>query len=146
MGGGARGALGGLAVTDGHARCQVQTRTPDVRRAARTQRVREYFYGVHGDGAPFSARVPFADVDIYRVVPVEAGHLPVGTAGGRGDALRTMRVGAAREMEHCLAAVSASEDGAGVMGSPVHGFVVMYVRLACGAQVVVGRWSPDPRA
>ncbi len=58
------------------------SRTPPVRKQARMQRVREYFYGVRGDLSPHSQTVRLDDLRIYRIgggprAPTSA--LPIGT-------------------------------------------------------------------
>ena len=61
----------------------VVTRSPTVRKSARTQRVRAYFYGPRGDLSPASQTVRFDELKIYRVgggprAPTSA--LPLGAA------------------------------------------------------------------
>ena len=58
------------------------SRTPPVRKQARMQRVREYFYGVRGDLSPHSQTIRLDDLRIYRIgggprAPTSA--LPIGT-------------------------------------------------------------------
>ena len=57
------------------------SRPPAVRKQARMQRVREYFYGVRGDLSPHSQTVRLDDLRIYRIgggprAPTSA--LPIG--------------------------------------------------------------------
>ena len=64
-----------------HSSGGVVSRTPAVRKQARMQRVREYFYGVRGDLSPHSQTVRLDDLRIYRIgggprAPTSA--LPIG--------------------------------------------------------------------
>ena len=57
------------------------SRTPPVRKQARMQRVKEYFYGVRGDLSPHSQTIRLDDLRIYRIgggprAPTSA--LPIG--------------------------------------------------------------------
>ena len=65
-----------------HSSGGVVSRTPAVRKQARMQRVKEYFYGVRGDLSPHSQTVRLDDLRIYRIgggprAPTSA--LPIGT-------------------------------------------------------------------
>lgn len=50
-----------------HSSGGVVTRTPQVRKSARTRRVKEYFYGVRGDLSPHSQTVSFEELRIFRI-------------------------------------------------------------------------------
>ena len=56
-----------VAVVRLHSSGGVVTRSPPQRKAARTQRVRDYFYGARGDLSPHSQTVGFDDLRFYRV-------------------------------------------------------------------------------
>ena len=71
----------GVSVVRLHSSGGVVSRTPAVRKQARMQRVREYFYGVRGDLSPHSQTVRLDDLRIYRIgggprAPTSA--LPIG--------------------------------------------------------------------
>ena len=76
-----RRAQQGVELLRLHASGGVVSRTGPVRKQARTQRVREYFYGVRGDLAPHSQTARLDDLRIYRIgggprAPTSA--LPIG--------------------------------------------------------------------
>ena len=59
----------------------VVARSPAVRKAARTQRVREYFYGPKGDLLPHVVELAFDEVPIFKVggkPRADASALPIG--------------------------------------------------------------------
>ena len=76
----------------------VVTRSPAVRKTARAQRTREYFYGVRGDLQPQAQTARFDELQIYRIgggpkpsanaLPIGAPALAVQIAGCSKTALR----------------------------------------------------------
>jgi polyribonucleotide 5'-hydroxyl-kinase len=71
-----------VAVVRLHSSGGVVARPPPVRKAARTQRVRDYFYGARGTLSPHSQTARFDELKFYRVgggprAPTSA--LPIGT-------------------------------------------------------------------
>lgn len=50
-----------------HSSGGVVARSPAVRKTARTQRVRDYFYGVRGDLSPHSQTVAFEELRVFRI-------------------------------------------------------------------------------
>jgi polyribonucleotide 5'-hydroxyl-kinase len=59
----------------------VVTRSPAARKAARVQRVREYFYGPRGDLLPHVVELTFAEASVFKVgggPRADASALPIG--------------------------------------------------------------------
>jgi len=105
----------------------VVTRPSELRRAARIDKVRDYFYGIRRELAPHSQTVPIADLQgrIYRIgsgpkAPTSA--LPIG-ATSVADPLRVNPANIDNQLLHCLLAVSRADKPEALLSSNVAGFV-----------------------
>lgn len=122
----------------------VVTRTPPLRKAARTGRVREYFYGQKGDLQPHSSTVPFSQLHVYRVgggprAPSSA--LPIG-AQSVSDPLRVAPVVITSELLHSVLAVSHASEIDEVLPLNIAGYV--YVTDVDVARSTITYLAPCP--
>lgn len=103
----------------------VVSRNPKVRISARSQRIREYFYGLSNDLSPHSNIVNFSDLSVYRIgggpqAPMSA--LPIG-AQPAADPTRLVPVNINRDLLHLVLAVSFAKEPDQIMSSNVAGFI-----------------------
>ncbi|CAL5227893.1 g10934 [Coccomyxa viridis] len=110
-----------------HSSGGVVSRTPPVRKQARMQRVKEYFYGVRGDLSPHSQTIRLDDLRIYRIgggprAPTSA--LPIG-ASSVADPIRVTPVSASLDLMHSMLAVSHAATPDQLLSVNVAGFVLI---------------------
>lgn len=103
----------------------VVSRGAKFRQKARSYRIREYFYGLSNDLAPYSNVSNFTDLFVYRIgggpqAPRSA--LPIG-AEPAADPLRLVRVNINRDMLHLVLAVSFAKEADQIVSSNVAGFI-----------------------
>jgi len=105
----------------------VVTRSPPVRKDARSQRAQEYFYGPAASLSPSSTTVALTDLQVFRVgggprAPSSA--LPMGAAAA-ADPLRVGRVPINHELVNTLLAVTHAQSPDQLLSLNVAGFVLI---------------------
>lgn len=103
----------------------VVPRSIEYRKKSRTQKMREYFYGVNGDLCPHSMSLGFNDIHIYRVgggpkAPTSA--LPIGATSAQ-DPLRLNKLTYGPDLQNSIVAISHAKDVNEVISSNVAGFI-----------------------
>ncbi|KAK9842588.1 hypothetical protein WJX81_007645 [Elliptochloris bilobata] len=122
----------------------VVMRPPPLRKLARAARVKEYFYGAHGELSPHSRTLGFSELRVYRVgggprAPTSA--LPIG-AEPVADPLRVAPVTSPGELLHSLLAVSHAPAPEFLLSVNVAGFI--YVSDVDVTRNTVTFLSPSP--
>jgi len=103
----------------------VVTRSAQVRRQIKNNKIREYFYGPTGDLCPHSTVVEFKDIIIFRVgggPAAPASALPIGFAP-TVDPVQLTEIQLAPEMTHSIFGVSHATSPEGILESNIAGFL-----------------------
>lgn len=125
----------------------VVTRSRELRKASRANRVRDYFYGVSRDLMPHSETSPVSDLQIYRVGPGQrapSSALPIGAASSQ-EPLRLHPVRINNEIFNSLLAVSHAKAIDEVLSMSIAGFIyIQSVDLDEEGNGTVTYLSPGP--
>ncbi len=104
----------------------VVTRDVTFRRKTRMAKIREYFYGVHGDLCPHNTVVSFSDVSVWRIGSLTGATtsslLPLGQASAI-DPLKVLSVTPSPDLLHSLLAVIYCTSSDQILSSNVAGYV-----------------------
>ncbi|GJY93161.1 protein CLP1 [Tanacetum coccineum] len=103
----------------------VVSRNSKFRASARSQRIREYFYGLSNDLSPHSSIANFSDLAIYKIgggPQAPASALPIG-AQPVADPMRLVPVNINRDLLNLVLAVSFAKEQDQILSSNIAGFI-----------------------
>ncbi|XP_071711547.1 protein CLP1 homolog [Rutidosis leptorrhynchoides] len=103
----------------------VVSRNSKYRQSARSQKIREYFYGLSNDLSPHSSIANFSDLAIYRIgggPQAPASALPIG-AQPVADRLRLVPVNITADLVNQVLAVSFAKEQDQILSSNIAGFI-----------------------
>jgi len=101
------------------------TRDPASRRKARSNRIKEYFYGKTGDLCPHSTLIPFHSFKVYKTnvgpqAPMSA--LPIGVQP-TVDPMKPREITPSSDLLHSILGVSHAEEGDHLIETNLAGFL-----------------------
>lgn len=120
-----KNSLKGKDIVKLHKSGGVVSRSVKIRQRARSNRIREYFYGLVNDLSPHSNVANFSDISVYRIgggpqAPRSA--LPIG-AEPAADPIRIVQVTIKDDLLHMVLAVSYAKESDQIIPSNIAGFI-----------------------
>lgn len=102
----------------------VVPRSKDFRKTSRSQRIQEYFYGLHSEFHPSSTTLSWDNVQIVKVGGRQTQEqlAPIGKEASL-NALRTTKIPPSRTLVHHILAVSYADSTKNAVDANVAGFV-----------------------